>query len=232
MKKIVIRPRPNIRNRLTQEEVESMVRRQLGRYLTKLGKQEYPLSLQELVRLAKQESGFDPRAESNKGAAGLFQFLPSTAIGVARQLKKLGLINVDPKEIDAEWLKQHPEESALFAIHYLDTIYQRMKNRFPLQQARAATLLGYLAGPNNTRYIQKWINKSHPYVVAILEPSGSPIRIRPQLVEVPSTPQISIPHIETVPQPASDLTNPILAAAFGPIWEHIQSLLALNQRTG
>jgi hypothetical protein len=232
MKKIVVRPRPNTTNKLTQEEVESMVQRQLSLYLTRLGKQEYPLSLQELVRLAKQESGFNPRAESNKGAAGLFQFLPSTAVGVAQQLKQLGLINVDHNKIDAEWLKQHPEESALFAIHYLDTVYQRMKKRFPPQQARAATLLGYLAGPNNTQYIQRWINKNHPYVAAILEPNGSPIRMVPQIVKVPPIPQIPIPHVEIVPQPASDPTNPILAAAFGPIWEYIQSLSALNQRTG
>jgi hypothetical protein len=219
---IVIRARNNT---LSEQQVRQIVQHQLTFYLSKTGQKEYPFSLDELVRLARQESGFNPRAESNKGAAGLFQFMPDTARGVAARLQNLGLIRVDPSIVDAEWLKQHPAESALFAIHYLNEIYNKMNNRFrDPQTAKRATLLGYLAGPGNMRYIQRWVSASHPYVDNILEPGEAPTTMKPQIATLP-IPTHTQPPIPKPSPRSSVVISATILALLGPIGEHLLWLL-------
>jgi hypothetical protein len=220
--RIVIRPRNNT---LSEQQVRQILQHQLTFYLSKTGQKEYPFSLDELVRLARQESGFNPRAESNKGAAGLFQFMPGTAQGVAARLQNLGLIRINPSIVDAEWLKQHPVESALFAIHYLNEIYNKMSNRFrDPQTAKRATLLGYLAGPHNMRYIQRWVNDDHPYVDNILETGKASFTIKPQIATLPISDHTQPPIPKPSPRSSVVISATILAL-LGPIGEHLLWLL-------
>jgi membrane-bound lytic murein transglycosylase D len=69
----------------------------------------------ELIWLAEVESGFDPRARSPVGAAGLFQLMPATA-------KRFGL-RVQPFD---QRLK--PEESARAAAKYLHFLHGHYKD--------------------------------------------------------------------------------------------------------
>ena len=66
----------------------------------------------ELVWLAEVESGFDPRARSPIGAAGLFQLMPDTA-------EIMGL-NLSPRDERFD-----PEKSARSSARYLKYLYSK-----------------------------------------------------------------------------------------------------------
>jgi membrane-bound lytic murein transglycosylase D len=69
----------------------------------------------ELVWIAEVESGFDPRARSPVGAAGLFQLMPATA-------KRYGLHRWPFDQ------RYQPDESAAAAAHYLHDLHNRFKD--------------------------------------------------------------------------------------------------------
>jgi membrane-bound lytic murein transglycosylase D len=69
----------------------------------------------ELVWLAEVESGFDPKALSPVGAAGLFQLMPATA-------KRFGLKLRLPDQ------RYKPQPSATAAAKYLRALHQRFKD--------------------------------------------------------------------------------------------------------
>lgn len=81
----------------------------------------------ELVWLAEVESGFNPRARSPVGAAGLYQLMPATAKGLG-----LSLTPTDER-LD-------PEKNAAAAAKYLAELHGRFKD-WPL------TLAAYNCGP-------------------------------------------------------------------------------------
>lgn len=62
-----------------------------------------------LARMAQQESGYNPAAVSSKGAAGLFQFMPSTA-------RDFG---IDPLD---------PSQSTFAAARYIRQLYDRFQS--------------------------------------------------------------------------------------------------------
>jgi membrane-bound lytic murein transglycosylase D len=69
----------------------------------------------ELVWLAEVESGFDPRARSPEGAAGLFQLMPATA-------ERFGLKLRSPDQ------RFQPEPSATAAAKFLRLLHDRFKD--------------------------------------------------------------------------------------------------------
>ena len=85
-----------------------------------------------LARVARQESGFDPTAQSSAGATGLFQTMPDTA-------RELGINDMT-----------NPYESAMGGAKYIAQNLQKYGGN--LTKALAA----YNAGPGN---VDSWISK-------------------------------------------------------------------------
>jgi hypothetical protein len=71
----------------------------------------YNISPNFLAALIFTESGFNPRARSGAGAISLVQFIPSTAVGVA---KRLGVSPFSPNDLIA-----NPELAIRFAAYYV-----------------------------------------------------------------------------------------------------------------
>lgn len=81
----------------------------------------------------RQESQFDPQAESPAGALGLMQLMPATAQDVAR---KNGWDN------KAEWLTSRPEYNVRLGSAYLNELIERFSGAYPL------AIAAYNAGPS------------------------------------------------------------------------------------
>lgn len=75
-----------------------------------------------LQALMREESALDPKALSWAGALGLTQLMPSTAKGVARELK------VKNFKVDA---LLHPELNIRFGAHYLGGLIKKFKGHTP-----------------------------------------------------------------------------------------------------
>lgn len=100
---------------------------------------EYGIEKELLAAVIYVESRFDPYSESNRGAQGLMQIMPSTAYWIAE--------NLNEKDFSLEKLKE-PELNIKFGSWYFAYLY----NKFDKDLVK--TLAAYNAGQTN---VYKWI---------------------------------------------------------------------------
>jgi soluble lytic murein transglycosylase len=96
-----------------------------------------PLLLASLIR---QESLFEPSAESSAGARGLSQVMPATGRQLAR------FLGMEPYSADDLY---RPSVSIEFGAYYLATLLQVFDDQIPV------ALAAYNGGPGNT---QRWLD--------------------------------------------------------------------------
>jgi len=89
-----------------------------------------------VMAIIKVESGFMPHAQSNRGAIGLMQLLPSTAREIAPQV---GIMDFKVEDL------KDPETNIRLGIYYLS----KLQDMFPADEI--AVLSSYNAGPGITR---------------------------------------------------------------------------------
>ena len=94
-----------------------------------------------IYSIVRQESNFDPRAESYKGALGLMQLMPATAKSVAKSLR----INFSQEKLTSD----HNYNITLGAS-YLRSLIKKYEGSYPL------AIAAYNAGPHN---VDKWIKR-------------------------------------------------------------------------
>jgi soluble lytic murein transglycosylase len=92
--------------------------------------------------IIRQESRFNPKAESNKGAAGMMQLMPATAAETVKRLKAYGL---SVKKQDSIF---NPEKNITLGVVYLDYLLEEFDGNIILVSA------AYNAGLGNVR---KWL---------------------------------------------------------------------------
>lgn len=90
-----------------------------------------------VLAVIKTESGFDPKAISNKGAVGIMQIMPSTAVFIA---EKLGLSNYDLTDSDI---------SINFGTFYLSYLLKKYSEEF-------LAICAYNAGEGT---VNKWLKQ-------------------------------------------------------------------------
>lgn len=88
------------------------------------------------------ESGGDPEAVSEAGAAGLMQIMPDTATG------ELGL-RVD-EAVDE---RKDPKKSVSAGVRYLNSLFKQFKDRVPPEDREDVTWAAYNHGPGNLKKI-------------------------------------------------------------------------------
>ena len=94
-----------------------------------------------IYSIVRQESNFDPQAESYKGALGLMQLMPATAKAVAISL------NI---EFDKERLTNDHNYNIKLGASYLKSLIKKYDGSYPL------AIAAYNAGPHN---VNKWIKR-------------------------------------------------------------------------
>ncbi len=102
-----------------------------------------------MVRIAKQESGFDPNAVSKKGALGVMQLMPSTA-------KDLG---VDPFNLD---------QNITGGVRY----YKKLLDQFGGDVSKASA--AYNAGPTLIASKKPWPKETRDYVQSVVPKARLP----------------------------------------------------------
>ncbi|MFZ9080338.1 MAG: lytic transglycosylase domain-containing protein [Alphaproteobacteria bacterium] len=110
------------------------------------------------VRLIQQESSFDPDAVSEKGAAGLPQIMPKTALKPGYGVEAISLED-----------RFDPEISLRFGAQYL----RAMLDKYDGDYARA--LAAYNKGPGGTPEEGKvpYVKETYDYVGSILDPASA-----------------------------------------------------------
>lgn len=97
--------------------------------------------------IMKKESNFNPDVISSKGAVGLMQVMPKTALEIARQLNIADYSNTKLKEV---------EINIMFGTYYIKRLLNYYNNNLVL------ALAAYNAGTGN---VDSW-NKSNPGMLA------------------------------------------------------------------
>lgn len=93
-----------------------------------------------VVAIMRTESGFDARAVSPKGARGLMQLMPETAIWAAEQMN----IEFDVAQID------DPAMNVRIAVWYIRHLIEAFESNMP------PVIAAYNAGPGNVR---RWLDE-------------------------------------------------------------------------
>ncbi|MDR1400928.1 MAG: lytic transglycosylase domain-containing protein [Endomicrobium sp.] len=91
----------------------------------------------------KKESNLSHNVVSNKGAVGLMQIMPKTALEIAKQLNIMNYSNSKLKEV---------EINIMFGIYYLRRLLNHYNNNLIL------ALAAYNAGLGN---VENWYSKNH-----------------------------------------------------------------------
>jgi len=119
---------------------------------------EYGVDPDIFVRLIQQESRFDPDAVSEKGAAGLPQIMPKTAVKPGYGVEAISLED-----------RFDPEISLRFGAQYL----KAMLDKYDGDYARA--LAAYNKGPGGTPEEGKvpYVKETYDYVGSILDPASA-----------------------------------------------------------
>lgn len=108
-----------------------------------------PINTSDLFdRLVKQESAGNPNAESDKGAIGLAQIIPSTARGIARDMGLDSVANLS--EADLKTYLQNPDNNKKFGQFYLSQLLDRYNGNQTL------ALAAYNGGYGN---VDKWLKE-------------------------------------------------------------------------
>jgi membrane-bound lytic murein transglycosylase F len=94
--------------------------------------QEYGFDWRLILAVMKQESRFEPEAESEKGASGLMQIMPVTGAEVARSLSLEDL--------------SHPKANIRAGVYYLRKLYDLFDGSSDADRIKL-TLASYNAGP-------------------------------------------------------------------------------------
>lgn len=125
-----------------------------------------------------QESGGDPNAVSPKGAVGLMQVMPRTAVDISRWMGD-GLISADMSDARIASIISNPVINQRYGEFYLKKMLRDYGGRGGLK----AALIGYNAGPG---VAQKWIDSGQDDSVLPAETRGYTKAIMGNL---PTTPQ-------------------------------------------
>ncbi len=97
------------------------------------------IGLPHIHAIIRQESEFNPKAESSAGAKGYMQLMPATAKSTARSLKI---------KHQTSWLILRPTHNIRLGSMYLESLMEQYKGTLALSAA------AYNAGPHR---VQKWI---------------------------------------------------------------------------
>lgn len=107
------------------------------------------------VAQATQESRFNPKAVSPVGATGLAQFMPKTALEVARELK-------DHSLFEKGFNSLNPTQSIYAQIHYMNKLFNAWTWKRSATSKMQLALASYNAGLGNILKAQKASgNKKH-----------------------------------------------------------------------
>lgn len=124
--------------------------------------------------LVQAESSGDPDAVSPKGALGLAQVMPETALEIATELKDETFLSLSPEDRKRYLLRE--DVSLRYGAHYLNKMLKRYGGDLE------AALVAYNAGPGNA---DKWVaagrnydalpkpEETKPYVQKIFKALGS-----------------------------------------------------------
>ncbi|MBC8944935.1 putative transglycosylase signal peptide protein [Xenorhabdus indica] len=102
------------------------------------------------MAIARQESAWDPQAQSSKGASGLMQLMPKTAEHTVKSKKIDGYVSRSQL--------MNPAINIKIGTAYLESIYQNFGNNRILASA------AYNAGPRN---VERWLTNSAGNIDAI-----------------------------------------------------------------
>lgn len=104
------------------------------------------VSLPLVLAVIKAESNFRSDAKSSKGALGLMQLMPETAIA---EYKKSG-IDAPPAKVKEHLLKQ-PELNVILGIKYLQKMEDRLSDIRDADKRRTLVIASYNAGLRGVR---------------------------------------------------------------------------------